>query len=235
VKKESVDQGKTWQNSDIPLPEGCLGLNLYQMAASQLVTSSGVRLTAVYGFRGDEKADGHKRKSEVYFLRSEDDGKTWKCQPMYPNGPSDLSRGFDETAIVEAADKTLIALMRTSEEDYLWQAVSKDDGTTWTQPEKTKIAGFPAHIIKLSDGRLLCAYGRRSAPMGVRAVLSRDNGKTWDTEKELVIRNDGVGGRGDVGYPQIYERPDGKIFCIYYLSTDGSYPHIAFTIFDLPE
>lgn len=232
--RTSTDGGKTWKTQEIKLPENCVGLMNHHAYATYVVTKKGVRLRAIYGRRyiSEEKKQG---KDEVYFLRSTDDGKTWTCYPMYPDGPPNPARGFNETAIAQAADGTIVAMMRSTDQGYFWQSNSKDDGLTWSAPVKTPIWGFPADLIRLKDGRLLCTYGYRRAPMGIRASLSSDNGKTWDVEHELILRQDGFGSPGDLGYPLAYQLPDGKIFTIYYITTDGQNTHIASTIYDLPK
>ena len=74
--------------------------------------------------------------------------------------------------------------------------------------------GGPGHLLNLADGRLLCTYGRRKAPFGVRACLSADGGRTWDLEREIVIRADLP--NGDLGYPTTIEYAPGELFCCYY-------------------
>ena len=68
----------------------------------------------------------------------------------------------------------------------------------------------------LKDGRLLATYGYRYQPMGVRACVSRDGGKTWDIDREIVLRNDGV--NGDLGYPVSIELDNGEVLAVYYMS-----------------
>jgi len=226
----STDNGKTWVRKEISMPSNIVGLMLYSQRPSTLNTSKGVRLYAVYGLRSGTS------KREVYFLRSDDDGKSWKCYPMYPDGLSDSAVGLTETAIEEAADGTIVAMMRSDPSGYLWEATSADGGLTWTKPAKTSIWGFPADLIRLKDGRLLCAYGYRRSPMGIRAVISRDNGKTWDIKQELIIRADGLGLEMDLGYPLLHQLPDGSIFCIYYITTDGYHnTQVDCTTFKLPQ
>jgi Neuraminidase (sialidase) len=232
----STDGGKSWQKEPITIPDDCEGLMGYQFG---IVTSKGVRLVAVYGRRLNPDTPTGYSKGEVYLLRSDDDGKSWKCYPMYPDGIPNTGTALNETTIEEAADGTIVAMMRSAPDDpagYLREATSKDGGLTWTKPVTTSISGFPAALLRLKDGRLLCAYGYRRYPMGIRAVLSRDNGKTWDTEHELIIRSDGLGRPMDLGYPKLCQLPDGSIFCIYYITTDGyQNTHIASTTFKLPE
>lgn len=232
--RTSADGGKTWRKTEVPVPEDCLGLMNHHKQATELVTSKGVRLVAVYGKRLQPDQPNSQGKDEVYIIRSEDDGKNWKCSAMYPDGLPDPSVGYNETAIEEASDGTIIAMMRSTAQDYLWQAESRDGGLTWSKAKKTAIWGFPPDMLRLSDGRLLCAYGYRRNPMGVRAALSRDNGKTWDVQHELIVRSDGFGSAGDLGYPLIHELPDHSIFMIYYHTTDGFTTHIATSHFQLP-
>jgi hypothetical protein len=99
--------------------------------------------------------------------------------------------------------------------ECLWQSESTDAGKTWTLPRRTPIWGFPADLLPLRSGKLLCAYGYRRRPYGVRACLSHDEGRTWDIEHELILRADGAG--PDVGYPSSVQLDDGTIFTAYYM------------------
>ena len=85
---------------------------------------------------------------------------------------------------------------------------------TWSAPERTPLYGHPGQLLVLHDGRLLCTYGRREAPFGIRACLSVDGGRTWQVEKEIVIRDDLP--NGDLGYPTTIEYEPGRLFCCYY-------------------
>ena len=74
--------------------------------------------------------------------------------------------------------------------------------------------GLPGHVIRLSDGRLLCSYGRRKAPFGIRMCLSADAGRTWEIEDEIVVRDDLP--NGDLGYPTAIEYDPKRVFVCYY-------------------
>jgi hypothetical protein len=66
-------------------------------------------------------------------------------------------------------------------------------------------------------------------PYGIRAKLSKDEGKTWDDE--IHLRDDAR--TWDIGYTRSVERPDGKIVTIYYYTThDIEEQHIAATIWN---
>jgi Neuraminidase (sialidase) len=91
---------------------------------------------------------------------------------------------------------------------------SKDQGKTWSKPVKTKLKGYPQHLLQLKDGRILATYGYRYQPFGIRASISKDGGKTWDLDNEIVIRSGGI--NCDLGYPVSIEMEDGKILSVYY-------------------
>lgn len=180
---------------------------------------------------------------EPYLLRSEDDGQSWVCVPMWEQGIKDPSLSLGEAAITEAADGSLVAMIRNAlpggepgEAAYLYQARSTDGGATWSEPEKTPMWGFPAALTPLKDGRLFCVYGYRRPPMGVRAVVSSDHGKTWDAANPLILRADAQGYPGDTGYPSVRQMEDGSLLVIYYITT-ATHPrntHIAATRLLLP-
>ena len=90
----------------------------------------------------------------------------------------------------------------------------------------------PASLVKLRDGRLALTYGRRTAPFGIRARISKDQGQTWGNE--IVLRSDG--GSWDLGYTRSVQRPDGKIVTVYYFNDSPDRErYIAATIWDPNE
>jgi hypothetical protein len=63
-------------------------------------------------------------------------------------------------------------------------------------------------------------------------VLSRDEGVTWDTDRVLVLRNDGA--CDDLGYPRSMELRDGTILTLYYFTGEDGVTHPAATRWRLP-
>jgi hypothetical protein len=49
------------------------------------------------------------------------------------------------------------------------QSESSDGGKTWTMPRSIGVWGFPSHLLKLKDGRLLMTYGYVNGCMRTRA------------------------------------------------------------------
>ena len=70
-------------------------------------------------------------------------------------------------------------------------------------------------MLVLDDGRLLLTHGVRHQPYGVQAMISRDEGATWQKEKKILLEWDGD--HGDLGYPASIQRPDGRIVTTYYI------------------
>ena len=44
----------------------------------------------------------------------------------------------------------------------------------------------------LSSDEVLCSYGHRRKPYGIRACFSRDGCETWDLSNEVILRSDGL-------------------------------------------
>ncbi len=148
---------------------------------------------------------------------SGDDGRTWKLLATVPAPKAPRGLRLCEPHVVEAATGRLVAMFRAEGvspgEQFLYQSDSGDGGRSWTVPRRTKIWGYPPHLLRLSDGRLVVTYGRRKRPYGERACLSRDGGRTWDTAGEIALAS---APNGDLGYPAGVELPDGTILTVYY-------------------
>ena len=219
----SID-GRTvrpWTEIDVS-PGG--GMMTFHQAA-YLNLGGGVRLVGIYG-------TGPGKRRSAYVLRTDDDGDTWACLPMAP-GSEQMS--YNETALGVNSEGHVIALVRTAESanrkqaGYLYQVDSADRGKTWSEPVNTGIWGYPAHLLLLPDGRLLATYGHRRAPMGIRACFSRDGGKSWDVENEIILRADGFGSGGDLGYPITKRLNDGTLATIYYFNGVDNVTHVCLT------
>lgn len=214
--RTSADGGATWQEAELPVPEQAI-INGYLDAASMLRLDDRTILRAVYG-----KPVARVRYYESWLLRSEDDGATWSWATIAAD-PTRDDHGFSETAIAQAANGDIVAMMRIEPPmgSRLWVARSPDRGKTWSKAEETPLRGFPAHLLRLRDGRLLCTYGYREAPIGIRAAISRDHGRTWREQDIVSLRSDGSGPPSDNGYPQTAELADGTLVTVCYLTRDG--------------
>lgn len=108
-----------------------------------------------------------------------------------------------------------------SSDRYIYKSYSKDGGVSWSDPEPIPIWGFPFHAILLKSGNILGAYAHRRTPFGIRGCLSRDGGRTWDIDNEIIIWDDAREG-GPVGSAQSIQANDGTILTFYGTSKVGS-------------
>ena len=153
--------------------------------------------------------------NEVVSLRSTDDGLTWEEISHYYNGElfgEDLSK-WHELHSVQASDGTIITQIRShnSAAPLTLQMESRDGGKSWGNLHPV-CGGFPSHLLRLADGRLLMSYGYRKENYGNRCRLSSDNGKSWS---EPMILS-GNAPSYDLGYPSTAELSDGTLVTVWY-------------------
>jgi hypothetical protein len=79
-------------------------------------------------------------------------------------------------------------------------------------PHRIGVWGYPSHLLRLRDGRLLMSYGHRRAPLGNQARVSDDDGRNWS--EPLVVSGDGSS--GDLGYPSTVQLDDGTLVTVWY-------------------
>jgi hypothetical protein len=64
---------------------------------------------------------------------------------------------------------------------------STDGGRSWGELWDTGVAGQPARVVALGDGRLLMTYVDRTGAPAIKCRTSRDGGRTWPAESELLV------------------------------------------------
>ncbi len=139
---------------------------------------------------------------------------------------------FHESRLALLPDGRLLAAHRTQANFY--QSTSDDAGHTWQAPTEMPIwcgGSSPADLQVLRDGRILCTYGHRRPPYGVRACLSADGGKTWNMAEEKILRDDGLG--RDMGYPSSQQLHDGSILTVYYWHAEDQIRYMEATRWQL--
>ena len=177
------------------------------------------------------------KEGRVFCIRTQDGGRTWKFVSWIGPEPEGFSI---MPASVRLSDGRILVAMRRKEPEernFIEFYVSDDDGTTWKpfetlNPDCGSRSGNPPAMVLMKDGRLALTYGYRDDPIGIRARVSKDEGKTWSDE--LVLRDDG--GDRDVGYSRTVQREDGKLVTMYYFNEDtDSERYIGVTIWSADE
>ena len=159
----SRDRGATWERRTWTVP-GYASLTGFPRGT---VLEDGTWLFPVYTQGGDGRGDS-------LVFRSSDNGETWRLHRCVPGVGN-------EWALVEAAPGKVLGHLRRASgwgnppqtRIYSLEVWSEDGGLTWTHPVETSFQGYPNHLLKLRDGRILCTYGYRLQPMGVRALNQR--------------------------------------------------------------
>jgi hypothetical protein len=152
---------------------------------------------------------------------STDDGQTWRWLAGIPTRSGDAQHKYCELHAVEAADSSIIAQIRNLNKQNpreTLQTESTDGGKTWTEPHSIGVFGYPSHLLRLHDDRLLMTFGHRRKPYGSQARVSDDRGRTW-SEPTIVI-GDAMG--ADMGYPSTVQLPDGTLLTVAYEVMRGS-------------
>ncbi len=204
----STDGGETWSQSvkldTSPYP----GAALWQM----ILLKDGSLLASFAA------PDGRS----IFFMSSPDMGKTWSFKACIPP-PRGIT--FYEGGIVQTDTGRIICMIRAhlpvpegqepgaGLSTYIYQSQSDDGGATWTEPKETDLWGHPAQLMVLKSGRILCAYGHRKLPFGIRVAYSEDDGENW---REKILRVDGC--NRDLGYPCSVQLEDDTIFTAYYFN-----------------
>ena len=129
-----------------------------------------------------------------------------------------------EASLIRAANGDLVAAFRSSRpgipapSDH-WRSIitsrSTDDGKTWSEPDVHFLYGYVHEsFLGLPDGRIVLTYAARLGELdgrlyhGIEAVLSHDNGITWDWERRFILFR---GTEGCMHSPQSVLLSDGRI------------------------
>jgi hypothetical protein len=184
---------------------------------------------------------GTIRKDKVFVARTSDGGKGFEFVGWVV-GLDDPHRAVMPSTVRCSPTRLVMALRRRAvpeNDNWIDVYTSDDNGKSWSFSSRVNDTGLmngnPPALVKMRDGRLCCVYGHRSE-RSMLARLSKDDGATWGPE---VVLRDGYRvdsfGNQDLGYPQLVQRPDGKLVAIYYWSSEEQPNlHIAATIWD-PE
>ena len=224
----SQDRCHSW-NGPYALPD-CGRPKL--LARTDYIVEGKRRLTAFIAASKDDGDEG-----QPLCIRTDDGGMTWDPVGWIGEQPPEGYGYAIMPATARLGETGYLSMIRRAgvfdgrKKWWLEAFVSPDDGRSWYKLEEPQIdhGGNPATLTRLKDGGLAMTYGWRTAPYGIRARLSSDDGQTWS--HEIVLRADGAS--WDIGYPRTVQRADGKLVTIYYYH-DSEQPerYVDCTIWD---
>ena len=211
----STDGGRTWDDRELTEIEPFYVLSAWggSTGTGWIVLDDGTVMGTMEG-----KSSRDQERWMTYILSSGDCGKTWKVSPV-PYDPADPREYVECSMIRLKSGRILLAARNHVKGVKIQVAWSDDNGKTWRPFRETEMLGYPPHLLEMRDGRVLCTYGRRFRPFGIRGCLSSDGGETWDANNEIVIEDNGPETylmSGGVGYPMSAQLSDGTIVTVYY-------------------
>ncbi|MHC4659526.1 MAG: exo-alpha-sialidase [Planctomycetota bacterium] len=232
----SYDRGRTWQGH-----YRFRGIDL-GMTSRHDYMLEGQKQCLFFLSAGLPEVSGSNHSDRAFMARTTDGGQTFEFVSWLTDEKSIRTRSVMPSAVRTSASRLVAATRRKLRNDHTLKnsnwieaSVSTDNGASWrylskvADTDRGEENGSPPALVRLRDGRLVVAYGYRSWPLGIRAKISEDDGKTWSDE--IVLRDDGH--IWDLGYPRMIQRPDGKLVTIYYHNTlENPEPHIVATIWD---
>gem|GEM_PF-2778897 len=248
----SHDYGRTWTEHQ-PLPVSNCGRPINTEGNYLVDRDADGAATAIAAFGWMGPADYHYPTDPAIggVHWSYDGGRTWTDEvcPAAWRWEDEFEgrtyqRGVSEGSLVRAANGWIVAALRTDLEarhmyahndnlEGIGVSVSKDNGSTWSPVRVVFPAGkMHPHLLALPDGTLVMTYIMRqhiedgelvSYSRGAGAVVSCDNGVTWDTAHEFMLDRfelaDGTSFTLPCGHLGSTLLDDGRILTCY-----GHYP-----------
>ena len=166
----SWDKGAAWEGREWTVP-GYTNVHGVPLHLLLMMLQDGAFLYPIYAMWKDGTRHG-------LIFRSTDGGETWRLHGAYP-------RAGGEWSILEVESGLLLGHIRSGyrwghprsptpdliggsigDRIYALEVWSEDGGLTWTYPVEASFQGYPNHLLKLRDGRILCTFGYRRKPMG---------------------------------------------------------------------
>ena len=204
----SSDNGATWEQGG-KLPPPVDGLSHHVPFGDIVIAQNGDLVAGTYVFDAtwESRGKGRNRRGEVYALRSSDGGRTWGEAAVIAD------TNHVEAAILHLGRGRWLSASRRFGDLDLDLHASDDDARSW---HHVKTLGIPrvsaAHLLQLSDGRVLLAYGNRSpGNYGLDVRLGSDEGKAWSAPQRLINFES-----RDNGYPETVQLSDGRLLIAYY-------------------
>jgi hypothetical protein len=201
----SDDYGETWEGPYpvAPAPNGQAGLFWDPCLVDRDPQTGAVTRVAETGYNweaGHQHAVGGYQRAFIRF--STDLGRTWCDAIAVP-----WWHAVSEVALVRAANGDIVAACRTDmarehlgkidHYEGLGTCVSTNNGFTWSPVDRLYDYGrHHPSMVRLANGDILMTYVVRAGYLrdpegfprfGIEAIISRDNGRSWDLERRVVL------------------------------------------------
>jgi hypothetical protein len=167
---------------------------------------------------------------------SRDGGKSWPEHSVVASDPQKRVFWWDQRPAVLPGGRILDLFWTYDRQAAAYLNIhareSTDHGRTWSDMWDTGVPGQPAPPVPLPDGTLGMVYVDRTAAPVIKMRASRDGGRTWPDNSEVVIHEASVPsqtwnkrsmqdawaemGKFSVGLPATAVARNGDILVVYY-------------------
>ncbi|MBI3864430.1 MAG: exo-alpha-sialidase [Planctomycetia bacterium] len=211
------------------------------------------------------QSGGKLSPRHVFLWRSRDSGATWdKSLVPDTDGWSDVDGFFSQSVTYRTASGVLLHTARVDasgphwklpeatgvetrsgdqdDRTMLWR--SSDEGRTWRKAADGGRFGTYSEMyprfLRLADGRLLLTFTVRSnatdgQALGLRAIISPDDGVTWDFEHDRIILSDRNQGASGGGFGNTVQLADGAFISCYSYRGPDDKTHVEAVRWSLPR
>ncbi len=260
----STDHGKTWSETRIGpegFPPNAVTATDWTVleltdpeAPNEMLAMLGVSMQ-----HGRKQAP-----STVALWRSRDSGKTWdKTLKPDTDGWIDVDGFFSQSTTYRAKSGRLLHVVRVdatgphwkvpdlkfikkesgdqADRMMLWE--STDNGKSWQRHGKYGTFGAGGEMyprfLRLRDGRLLLTFTVRSSStdghaLGLRAIISHDDGLTWDFDHDRLVISYVNHGASGGGFGNTIQLADDSLVSVYSYRGEDAQTHVEAVRWKLP-
>jgi hypothetical protein len=122
---------------------------------------------------------------------SKDGGKSWPEHREVTGDPANRVFHWDQRPNVLPDGRILDLFWTFDRQEAVYRNIhareSLDHGRTWSEIWDTGVPGQPAPPVALSDGTIGMVYVDRDGPPQIKMRASRDGGRTWPKDSEIVL------------------------------------------------
>lgn len=193
----TADGGRIWSDPDpVALPDGLIGCSL----ANIFALDDGTLMLPFETWKGYDDPGPLVHAAMALFSR--DGGRSWgEPVPMFDG----IAEGvfYWDARLAQLGGGRLVSASWTHARDTdrdraIHLHRSDDNGRSWSSAASTGLNGQVCWPVALGDGRLLLLYNRRYRERpGIIAVLSRDEGASWEVDEQITVWD--AAGQGNVG------------------------------------
>ena len=205
----STDGGRTWETQILPGSD---------YPRNMIIEPDGALLMIrALAYAGSGRGKG---SPNLQLCRSKDGGKTWQFSEGIVDWDYSNFANFAEVSAIRLKSGRLLAALRRQppgtsghgfEDTMLTE--SSDEGKHWSKPrDMVNTAEVHVYLTELKDGRVLATYSNYHLPWGVYAIVSKDEGKSWDLDHPIQLA---LSAANYAGWPVTLQLADGSLITSY--------------------